>query len=146
MSATCVEIRQATAARIAALGGDWRASAYPYEVFGADPGSTVHGAYAVGVVRTEALEDRQKVSVGAFVRSIVRIRFTARVKPKDQIASVDTALGMELALVQQLMQETTTWPRTFRPLLRTIERRLLEGGEQILTDIELHAYHHYALQ
>lgn len=146
MSATCAEIRQATAARIAELGGDWRASAYPYEVLGADPGSTIHGAYAVGVVRTEALNDRQKVSLGAFVRSIVRIRFTARVKPKDQIASVDAAMGMEQTLVQHLMQETSTWPRTFRPLLQSIERRLLDGGEQILTDIELHAYHHYALQ
>lgn len=146
MSETCANIRQATSARVLELGGAWRESKFHYDAFGADAASSAHQTYAVGVGRTTTLDDRQKVTEGAFVKTEIKIRATFRQRPKDPVVSADEALDLEQTLVQKIMQDTATWPRTFRPLLRTIDRVRDASGEWTRSDIVFDAYHHYALQ
>ncbi len=146
MSLTVATLRQRVAARVVALGAPWKESPYLYELVGRDPASIAHGAFAVGVPRTTADGSRQRVNVGANVATPFVLRFTARVKPKDGVDSLDVALDLEHALIRQLCQHDATWPVDAHVLYVNTDRTLVDAGDWLRLDLIFNALHTLALQ
>jgi len=143
VSTSVSDIRSGFATRIALLSG-WKESPFLFDSFGRDPNSIAHLAFSVGVGRTEVTGSRQARTVGAYCRTTVTVRFTARVKPKDAPASVDEALDAEQQLVNQVMEQT--WPGTYDVLLVSAERTATDTGEFLRHEVTFSAIHQLALQ
>ena len=118
-------IRAAIAARIVALGGDWKESRFLPDRLGYDPSSVAHLSYSVDLPNGRAVGNRQKPTI--YQQETVIIRFTYQVKPKDQISSYDSALDVENTVVSQLL--SSGWTSLFQLVYVSSSRSSLETGE-----------------
>ena len=129
-------LRQRVAAAVGALSG-YDESRTPLSLFFRDPNTRRHGAFAVGVAESVPLT-RQNPS-RAFLDTVIDVAIGWKLKPKDQLASLDAALdgqeavsvavlGMSLANVQIILQ------RVGAPVLN-------ESGEWARVDLSFRAVH-----
>ncbi len=135
-------IRQRVAAGLDAISG-WTEGKYPYDVFGRDASTLAHLGFAVGLPESEWTDDRQKLSRGTRTRTTVGVRFTARIKPKDQVASYDTALDAEQDAIEAVMGVSYT--DLHLRLTDRATREVIEPGEWILVNLIFEAAHRIAL-
>lgn len=103
------QVRSGIATRIVEMGDPWTEAQVPYERLGAsgspDQADTVaHGAFAVGVPKTDSFADRQ-TSDGAIGTTQLVVRFLARAKPSASAmkAAEDAALDLEHTLIKRMM-------------------------------------------
>jgi len=129
-------LRQRVAAAIAALSG-YDESRTPMALFFRDPNSRRHGAFAAAVADSSPLT--RQVSSLAQVETVIDVSVGWKLKPKDQVASIDAGLdaqeavsvavlGMSLANVQINLQ------RLGPPVLN-------ESGEWMRLDLSFRAVH-----
>lgn len=148
---TVAQVRADIAARVGLLAG-WTLASVPYDRFAPSlvpdpiPATVAHRSYAVGVVESAALRDRQRPSEGVETLTRAAVRFLARLQPRDQIASEDAAHGLELALLQQLLASTATWPATFQLAWVGSTRTVTPSGEWFLHDVRIDVTHRIPLQ
>lgn len=118
-------IRAAIAARIVALGGEWKESRFLPDRLGYDPSSVAHLAFSVDMPNGRAAGNRQKPTI--YQQETVVVRFTYQVKPKDQITSYDAALDAENTVITQLL--ASGWASQFQTVYVSSSRSSLETGE-----------------
>jgi hypothetical protein len=97
------------------------------------------------MVRTLPVGDRQRAAHGTTVRSTAAIRFLYRLRPKDQLADYDLALGAEHDLVKACMDETirTDLQVVFAEVpIREVD----DAGEWFLGEVHFDCLHRMALQ
>lgn len=144
---TWAEVRQDFATRIAAIDAAWWEAPVPFDLFGpslvpdAVPSGRGHLSFAVGVPSSESAGDRQKAADGLWLRSLVAVRFLARIPPKGQVAGVDAGLVAELALVAQIMAQSASWPVNFQILYDSSTRSTPAPGEWAMHEVRFKAYH-----
>ena len=101
-------LRQRVAAAIGTLSG-YDESRTPFALFFRDPNSRRHGAFAVAVA--ESMPLTRQTGAGPMLDTVVDVAIGWKLKPKDQLASLDAGLdaqeavsaavlGMSLASVQ----------------------------------------------
>jgi len=145
MALSVAAVRQRFATNIDAISG-WSESKYPYDLFGRGPATVGHLAFAVGAEESEWDDDRQRASRGTETRSRIGVRFTARLKPKDQVVSYDTMLDAEHAMIKIIMANSNTMLDDLHIRLVRARRELVEPGEWFLSEIIFEAGHRLALQ
>lgn len=90
-------VRQRIVAALAALTG-WRESTLAPDTFpGEAPRMTQHLHFAVAVPETPALDERQKVTLGAPVQTAVEVRFLHKVRTDAPNTDYDDFLDAEQA-------------------------------------------------
>ena len=137
-------IRQRVSAAVDAVAG-FSESKQPSGVFGRDPASVLHKRYAVGCPRTTTVRDRQTLSEGALVRTVVSVTYAHRVKPKDQQTSYDNALDAEAAIIVAVMADTGSLQELQLSLSGIPTREVDQAGEWIVGEIEFSSLHYLAM-
>ena len=140
MTTTQSAIRQAIAARIVLLAGDWKESKFLPDRLGYDPSSTAHLAFSVDLPNGRAVGERQKALT--YQQETVVVRFTYRVHPKDQLVSCDAASDAENTVLTHLL--SGSWATTFRLVYVSSSRATLETGEWRRVEISLNAIFYLA--
>jgi hypothetical protein len=152
---TVAQLRQSVVSRIEALSGWWCAPV-AYDAFNAGgvpeavPALKAHLAFVVGTPSSSPVDmaERQKPAQGVWVQTDMRVRFLARYTPgpTKAVASIDAATAAELALIQQLLAVSPTWPATFKLVwASTPSRALIASGEWFLHEVAFNAYHRLPL-
>lgn len=126
---------------IAAVSG-WNVSRSVGDVFGLDPNSFAHQAFAVDAVSTTDLGNSRQhagqLSEGARCVSEIRVRWSYRLKPKAQSASLDAAYDAESEIRLAVMSVSRTNLHVrFLSAGRVIEPR----GEWLIGDLRFQAIH-----
>jgi len=134
-------IRQALASTLDAVS-DWRESRWPYEMLGYDPRRHLHRSYAVGILQTTTLRERQIAARGTPVTSRVGVRWLYQLRADNMRGDYDSALDAELTLVAAIM---ASWPTSSHIILRSASRTLTEDGAYVVGTITLDVPHVYAL-
>lgn len=136
---TVAELRAAVATRVALLEGWTESKAIP-ELFGQDPASIAHLAFAVALPTTDRVDPRQRGAT--YVRTKLVIRFSTRGQPKDAVAATTAQLAAEAALMAQLLESSPTWPNAgFHLVFEDIERSATPEGEWLRSDVSFTATH-----
>jgi len=138
-------IRQGVATALDAVTG-FRESRWPFDLIAFDPKTYVHKSFAVGLGRTQLVQqtDRQRLSVGAYVRTQVLARFLWRIRGNRMRADYDLALGGELSLVAAAKGSPPT--NTHIVFEEVLGRELLsEDHVYFVGTIAFRVLHHYAL-
>lgn len=138
------QVRADVATRIELLSGWWEAPVVA-DLFGpslvpdAIPAPKGHLAFAVRLQTTTTTGDRQRPGVGMWVRSVIEIRFLARLPPKGQVGGYDAGLAAEVALIAHLI--AAGWPPTWQIAYDSSDRTAATTGEWVLHTVRFFAYH-----
>ncbi len=147
MSALSVkDVRTRLQTSIAAVSG-WNVSRSVGDVFGLDPNTYAHKAFAVDAVSTTDLGNSRQhanfLSEGARCVSEIRVRWSYRLKPKAQSASLGSAYDAESQIRVAVMGVArTNLHLRFLTAGRVIEPR----GEWLIGDLRFSAIHNLNLE
>jgi len=97
-------LRQRLAVVLEAVAGVTE-SRYPYELFGRDFEQVTHKGFAVGITSSDMHDgdNRQRLSEGALVESVVEVAWAYRLRVAGQRDSYDAALDHEQVLIKALL-------------------------------------------
>lgn len=135
-------IRQRIAAAIDAVSG-FSQSRFAGPLFARDTDHTAHRAFAVEVADTAPQASRQKLALGARVRTNFIVRWAYRLRADAQVADYDAALTVEAALVAAVMGmsvEDINLHWDGEP-----QRAVSPAGDWFLGGLTFHVDHLYAL-
>ena len=140
------DLRARLQTALAALSG-WRAARTVGDVFGLDPNSYAHQAFAVDAVSTTDLGNSRQhagtLSEGARCVSEIRVRWTYRLKPKAQSDSLSSAYDAETAIRVAVMGVArSNLHLRYLSAARIIEPR----GEWLIGDLRFSAIHTLSLE
>mgnify|MGYP004448467689 CR=1 FL=1 len=139
----------AVRSRLATAVGDitgFNESKTPYTAFARDPNSVAHKGFAVGMVRTVPIGDRQRVTDGMTVRSTAAVRFLYRLRPKDQITDYGTALDAEHDIIKACLAQNSTILAALQVILVDVPvREVDDSGEWFFGEVHFDCNHLLAL-
>jgi hypothetical protein len=109
MSQDVATVRQIFTTAITTVQG-WTVSRWVPELFGKDPASFMHHAFAVGIPTTEpqVRDARQRVSEGLLVSSTVEVYWAHQLRGDAQVLDYDAGLDAERDVVGACMRIATT--------------------------------------
>ncbi len=115
-------------------------------MFGADPASIAHKAFAVGVPETSDTHNYRSIPTeGARAKSTVVIRFSYRVPPKDQVTGYGDCLDAEATVLNQMMAMDSSWPSDIKVSWERTSRRAVPSGEWLIVEMTFSILHLLAL-
>lgn len=133
-------LRQLVSAAIDGLTG-WTVSRWSPDLFGRDTDHMMHHAFVVSVPETSLnpREQRQRVTEGLLVESVVEVSWAHRLRGDAQSADYSTMLDDEQDLVGVVRAISTA-----HILVERMSRRAVAEG-WILGTVRFRAIHRYAL-
>lgn len=132
------EVQNALATKIGALSGFREVRQLP-ELFGRTQNTLAHLGFSVDVGTSTQVQERQRISVGLYLETLVRVRFAYRVRPHDLILDLGNALDKEQEVIKTCMARNFGKAIEIRFLRAT--RRTPDSQEYIISEIELSALH-----
>ena len=142
---TCSALRARIATQIATISGV-KLSPHPLDVFAMTANTIYHKGFAVGLLTSDPLPDRQRPANGLGLRTSVRVRFAYRLSPKDQITSYDQALDLEEDIIQALLESNATLQASLHIALRAVATRdVTDAAEWFVGEIDFDCIHRIPL-
>ena len=132
------EVQNALATKIGLLSGFREVRQLP-ELFGRTQNTLAHLGFSVDVGTSTQVQERQRISVGLYLETLVRVRFAYRVRPHDLILDLGNALDKEQEVIKTCMARNFGKAIEIRFLRAT--RRTPDSQEYIISEIELSALH-----
>lgn len=145
-SKTVRQLREDVTTRILTLTG-WKESRVAPDNFGRDADSIAHKAFAVHPTTTTDLRQyRGKPAEGTLVETVLEVRYSWRLAPKDMSNSYDDAMDGEQAVVNKLMVYDASWPLSYKFRFDNVSRESNDAGEWVQGVITFGVIHTLPLQ
>ena len=142
---TCSALRARIATQIATISGT-KLSPHPMDVFAMTANTIYHQGFAVGLLTSDPLPDRQRPANGLALRTTVRVRFAYRLSPKDQVSGYDSALDLEEDIIQKLLESNATLQASLHIALRAVATRdVSDAAEWYVGEIDFDCIHRLPL-
>ena len=138
MSVSVKEVQRALAIKIGDLSGFREVRQLP-ELFGRTQNTIAHLCFAVEVSGSQQSNERQRIAVGLYVDTTVRVKLAYRLRPHDLVLDYGNALDKEQEVIQAVMQRNFAKGIEVRFLRAT--RRTPDSQEYLISEIELSALH-----
>lgn len=138
MSVSVKEVQRALAIKIGDLSGFREVRQLP-ELFGRTQNTLAHLGFAVEVSGSQQSNERQRIAVGLYVDTTVRVKLAYRLRPHDLVLDYGNALDKEQEVIQAVMQRNFAKGIEVRFLRAT--RRTPDSQEYLISEIELSALH-----
>jgi len=138
MSVSVKEVQRAIAIKIGDLSGFREVRQLP-ELFGRTQNTLAHLGFSVEVSRSQQANERQRIAVGLYVDTTVRVKIAYRLRPHDLILDYGNALDKEQEVIQAVMNRNFAKGIEVRFLRAT--RRTPDSQEYLISEIELQALH-----
>ena len=138
MSVSVKEVQRAIAIKIGDLSGFREVRQLP-ELFGRTQNTLAHLGFAVEVSASQQANERQRIAVGLYVDTTVRVKLAYRLRPHDLVLDYGNALDKEQEVIQAVMNRNFAKGIEVR-FIRS-SRRTPDSQEYLISEIELQALH-----
>ena len=138
MSVSVKEVQRALAIKIGDLTGFREARQLP-ELFGRTQNTLAHLGFAVEVSNSQQANERQRIAVGLYVDTTVRVKIAYRLRPHDLVLDYGNALDKEQEVIQAVMNRN--FAKGIEVRFLRASRRTPDSQEYLISEIELQALH-----
>lgn len=138
MSVSVKEVQRAIAIKIGDLSGFREVRQLP-ELFGRTQNTLAHLGFAVEVSGSQQTNERQRIAVGLYVDTTVRVKLAYRLRPHDLVLDYGNALDKEQEVIQAVMQRN--FAKGIEVRFLRASRRTPDSQEYLISEIELSALH-----
>tara|TARA_Y100000592_G_scaffold50165_1_gene79442 strand:+ start:296 stop:727 length:432 start_codon:yes stop_codon:yes gene_type:complete len=138
MSVSVKEVQRALAIKIGDLSGFREVRQLP-ELFGRTQNTLAHLGFSVEVSNSQQASERQRIAVGLYVDTTVRVKLAYRLRPHDLVLDYGNALDKEQEVIQAVMQRN--FAKGIEVRFLRASRRTPDSQEYLISEIELQALH-----
>ena len=138
MSVSVKEVQRAIAIKIGDLSGFREVRQLP-ELFGRTQNTLAHLGFAVEVSNSQQANERQRIAVGLYVDTTVRVKIAFRLRPHDLVLDYGNALDKEQEVIQAVMNRN--FAKGIEVRFLRASRRTPDSQEYLISEIELQALH-----
>lgn len=138
MSVSVKEVQRAIAIKIGDLSGFREVRQLP-ELFGRTQNTLAHLGFAVEVSGSQQSNERQRIAVGLYVDTTVRVKLAYRLRPHDLVLDYGNALDKEQEVIQAVMNRN--FAKGIEVRFLRASRRTPDSQEYLISEIELSALH-----
>lgn len=138
MSVSVKEVQRALAIKIGDLTGFREVRQLP-ELFGRTQNTLAHLGFAVEVSNSQQANERQRIAVGLYVDTTVRVKLAYRLRPHDLVLDYGNALDKEQEVIQAVMNRN--FAKGIEVRFLRASRRTPDSQEYLISEIELQALH-----
>ena len=138
MSVSVKEVQRAIAIKVGDLTGFREVRQLP-ELFGRTQNTLAHLGFAVEVSASQQANERQRIAVGLYVDTTVRVKLAYRLRPHDLVLDYGNALDKEEEVIQAVMQRN--FAKGIEVRFIRASRRTPDSQEYLISEIELSALH-----
>ena len=142
MSVSVKEVLRAIAIKIGDLSGYREVRQLP-ELFGRTQNTLAHLGFSVEVSGSQQANERQRVAVGLYLDTTVKVKIAYRLRPHDLVLDYGNALDKEEQVIQAVMQRN--FAKGIEVRFLRASRRTPDSQEYLISEIELQALHTIAL-
>jgi hypothetical protein len=138
MSVSVKEVQRALAIKIGDLTGFREVRQLP-ELFGRTQNTLAHLGFSVEVSSSQQANERQRIAVGLYVDTNVKVKLAYRLRPHDLVLDYGNALDKEQQVIQAVMQRN--FAKGIEVRFLRASRRTPDSQEYLISEIELQALH-----
>ena len=138
MSVSVKEVQRALAIKIGDLSGFREVRQLP-DLFGRTQNTLAHLGFAVEVSASQQANERQRIAVGLYVDTTVRVKLAYRLRPHDLVLDYGNALDKEQEVIQAVMNRN--FAKGIEVRFIRASRRTPDSQEYFISEIELQALH-----
>lgn len=138
MSVSVKEVQRALAIKIGDLSGFREVRQLP-EMFGRTQNTLAHLGFSVEVSSSQQSNERQRIAVGLYVDTTVRVKLAYRLRPHDLVLDYGNALDKEEEVIQAVMNRN--FAKGIEVRFLRASRRTPDSQEYLISEIELQALH-----
>ena len=138
MSVSVKEVQRALAIKIGDLSGFREVRQLP-ELFGRTQNTLAHLGFAVEVSNSQQANERQRIAVGLYVDTTVRVKIAYRLRPHDLVLDYGNALDKEHEVIQAVMNRN--FAKGIEVRFLRASRRTPDSQEYLISEIELQVLH-----
>jgi len=138
MSVSVKEVQRAIAIKIGDLSGFREVRQLP-DLFGRTQNTLAHLGFAVEVSASQQANERQRIAVGLYVDTTVRVKLAYRLRPHDLVLDYGNALDKEQEVIQAVMNRN--FAKGIEVRFIRASRRTPDSQEYLISEIELQALH-----
>ena len=138
MSVSVKEVQRAIAIKIGDLSGFREVRQLP-ELFGRTQNTLAHLGFSVEVSNSQQANERQRIAVGLYVDTTVRVKIAYRLRPHDLVLDYGNALDKEQEVIQAVMNRN--FAKGIEVRFLRASRRTPDSQEYLISEIELQALH-----
>tara|TARA_R100000734_G_C3318286_1_gene112290 strand:+ start:653 stop:1084 length:432 start_codon:yes stop_codon:yes gene_type:complete len=138
MSVSVKEVQRALAIKIGDLTGFREVRQLP-ELFGRTQNTLAHLGFSVEVSNSQQANERQRIAVGLYVDTTVRVKLAYRLRPHDLVLDYGNALDKEQEVIQAVMNRN--FAKGIEVRFLRASRRTPDSQEYLISEIELQALH-----
>ena len=138
MSVSVKEVQRALAIKIGDLSGFREVRQLP-ELFGRTQNTLAHLGFAVEVSNSQQANERQRIAVGLYVDTTVRVKIAYRLRPHDLVLDYGNALDKEQEVIQAVMNRN--FAKGIEVRFLRASRRTPDSQEYLISEIELQVLH-----
>jgi hypothetical protein len=138
MSVSVKEVQRAIAIKIGDLSGFREIRQLP-EMFGRTQNTLAHLGFSVEVSNSQQANERQRIAVGLYVDTTVRVKLAYRLRPHDLVLDYGNALDKEQEVIQSVMNRN--FAKGIEVRFLRASRRTPDSQEYLISEIELQALH-----
>jgi len=138
MSVSVKEVQRALAIKIGDLSGFREVRQLP-ELFGRTQNTLAHLGFSVEVSNSQQANERQRIAVGLYVDTTVRVKIAYRLRPHDLVLDYGNALDKEQEVIQAVMNRN--FAKGIEVRFLRASRRTPDSQEYLISEIELQALH-----
>lgn len=142
MTISVSQVRNSIASNVDALSGFREVRMLP-DYFGRAQNSIAHLGFSVDISATNAENERQRTPVGAYVESLIRVRFAYRIRPHDVILDYGNALDKEQEVIAAICARD--FNRAIEVRFVRASRRAPDSQEYLISEMEFSALHTISL-
>lgn len=139
-------IRQRFATAVSSLDG-FHELRNPYDGYGRSPNTVANLGFAVGIRNvTTRDDDRQRQSVGVMCETEMFVRFIFRIRPKDQLTSLDEGFDKVETVVRTLTNRSTPLHDNLQIRFTGFDNELSDSGEYAIYTLTFNIIHYISLE
>ena len=138
MSVSVKEVQRAIAIKIGDLSGFREIRQLP-EMFGRTQNTLAHLGFSVEVSNSQQANERQRIAVGLYVDTTVRVKLAYRLRPHDLVLDYGNALDKEQEVIQSVMNRN--FAKGIEVRFLRASRRTPDSQVYLISEIELQALH-----
>ena len=118
----------------------------PFDGYGRSPNSVANLGFAVGVRGvTSRDDDRQRRSSGVMCETEMFVRFIYRIRPKDQIVSLDEGFDNVETVIRTITNRSTPLHDDLQIRFQGFDNELSDSGEYAIFTLSFNIIHFISL-
>lgn len=138
-------IRQRFATAISSIDG-FHELRNPFDGYGRSPNTVANLGFAIGIRGLTTRDDsRQRIGVGVMSETEIFVRFIVRIRPKDQIISLDEGFDHVETVVRTITNRSNPLHNDLQIRFSGFDNEMSDSGEYVIFTLSFNIIHFLSL-